>query len=319
MKDLIVIPTYCPDEHRKEVLHQIIQNLQKVRDRYHIMVVSHSPISELSTSKVDYVYIDNENLLLKDYDLTNKFWFKNDKFKINSSLIYTSSTHYAIYGLIHYIINFSKFKGYEKIHYIEYDVTLNTNLIDEVNKKLDTHDNVIFGIGNEFGLNMESGYFAFKIGNFPEQYFKHDKEFILNEIKKINNRMTENYTPHFLSVNNRNSYRFKDIPFKRTVDSHENYGLMWCVPINIKDTDELVLFVFNELGGEYDIIVSCDGNYTTLKNTKKGTWTLNKLGNINTINNIQIIINGHVSRNIIINDSNRDIFKLNNFLKYTKI
>jgi len=30
MKDLIVIPTYCPDNYKKEVLHTLIQNLQKV-------------------------------------------------------------------------------------------------------------------------------------------------------------------------------------------------------------------------------------------------------------------------------------------------
>ena len=125
------------------------------------MVVSHSPISELSTSYVDYVYIDNENLLLKDYDLTNKFWFKNDKFTVNSSLIYTSSTHYAIYGLIHYIINFSRFKGYEKIHYIEYDVTLNTDIIDKVNEKLDIHDNVIFGQESSLGVKDGVRIFCF--------------------------------------------------------------------------------------------------------------------------------------------------------------
>ena len=57
----------------------------------------------------------------------------------------TKLMHYPylkIYGLIHYIINFSRFKGYEKIHYIEYDVTLNTDIIDKVNEKLDIHDNV---------------------------------------------------------------------------------------------------------------------------------------------------------------------------------
>ena len=316
MKDLIVIPTYCPDNHRKEVLHTLIQNLQKVRSNYDIMVVSHSPISELSTSYVDYVYIDNENLLLKDYDLTNKFWFNNDKFTVNSSLIYTSSTHYAIYGLIHYIINFSRFKGYEKIHYIEYDVTLNTDIIDKVNEKLDIHDNVIFGQENSLGLSMESGYFAFKPKNFPEQYFSHNKEFILNEIKSINNRMTEDYTLKFLSVNDRSTYRFNEVPFTRTINSHENGELMWCVPINIKDTNKLCLFVFNELGGEYDIIVSCDGNNHTLRNVKKGSWSITDLGDINTIKNIKIIVNGHLKRDVNIDDLNIDSFKFNNYLKY---
>lgn len=314
MKDLITIPTFCPDSQRKETLYNLVQNLQKIRDKYDIMIVSHSPINEITTSMVDYVYIDNENLLLKDFDLTNKFWFSNENFKVTSSLIYTNSTHYTIYGLIHYIINFSKFKGYEKIHYIEYDVLLNTDIINKVNEKLNNYDNIMFG--KEKSMETSGGYFAFKPKNFPDEYFLHNKKFILDEIKTIDNRMTEDYTVKFLSVNKRSTYRFNDIPFTRTVDSHNNEGLMWCVPINIKDTNRLCLFVFNELGGEYDIIVNCDGDNHTLRNEKKGTWSLTNLGDINTIKNIKIIINGDLKRDINIDDLNIESFKLNNFLIY---
>ena len=34
MKDLIVIQTYCPDSKRKLALHSLVQNLQKIRDKY---------------------------------------------------------------------------------------------------------------------------------------------------------------------------------------------------------------------------------------------------------------------------------------------
>ena len=113
MKDLIVIQTYCPDSKRKLALHSLVQNLQKIRDKYDIMIVSHSPISELSMEYVDYVYIDNDNYLITDFDLTNRFWWSNKNFSVASSLIYTHSTHYAIYSLIHYVLNFSKFRNYK--------------------------------------------------------------------------------------------------------------------------------------------------------------------------------------------------------------
>ena len=313
MKDLIVISTYCPDSKRKEALHSLIQNLQKVREKYDIMVVSHSSISELSMLYVDHVYIDNKNELIKDYDITNRFWYSSKPFTVASSLIYTSSTHYAIYSLMHYIINFSRFRNYKKIHYMEYDVILDTNIIDIVNKKLDTYDNVIFNDG------WESGYFAFKTDNFPEIYFTHNKEFILQEIKGIDNKMTEKYTLKFINVNNRNTYNFNlnkdfdEIPFARTIDSHENHGLMWCVPVYVRNTNKLELFTWNEKGG---IAVNCDGNYQTFKNKEIGHWSIIPLGDINDINKIEIIINGKLKKEILLNSKNIEKFCENNYIKY---
>ena len=314
MKDLIVIQTYCPDSKRKLALHSLVQNLQKIRDKYDIMIASHSPISELSMEYVDYVYIDNDNYLITDFDLTNRFWWTNKNFSVASSLIYTHSTHYAIYSLIHYVLNFSKFRNYKKIHFVEYDVVLDTDLIDRVSKKLDTYDNVIF---SEDGLKMAGGYFAIKTNNFPKIYYTHNKEFILNDLREIDNKMTEDYTIKFIKINDRSTYKFK-MSYVRTIDSHENDGLTWCVPIWIRHTDRLELFTFNEFGGKYDIIIDCDGKYNTLASTKKGEWSLNPLGNINNIKNIKININGVLKRNIDLNSENIEKFKGDNYLQVKK-
>ena len=316
MKDLIVIQTYCPDSKRKLALHSLVQNLQKIRDKYDIMIVSHSPISELSMEYVDYVYIDNDNYLITDFDLTNRFWWSNKNFTVASSLIYTRSTHYAIYSLIHYALNFSKFKNYKKIHFIEYDVVLDTDLINRVNEKLDTYDNVIFS--REGRLKMAGGYFAIKTDNFPKIYYTHNKEFILNDLRLIDNKMTEDYTRKFIKINNRSTYKFP-LSYDTIIDSHENDGLMWCVPIWIRHTNRLELFVFNELGGKYDILVNCDGKYDTLTSpVKKGSWCLHPLGNINDIKNIKININGVLKRNITLNSENIEKFKNDNYLQVKK-
>ena len=53
MKELISVFAYCPDNHRKKVLQDLLEQLQPVRDKFEIMVVSHSQISELSYDLID--------------------------------------------------------------------------------------------------------------------------------------------------------------------------------------------------------------------------------------------------------------------------
>ena len=55
MKDLITVFTYCPDNERKKVLQELLGKIQKLRDKFDILVVSHSPISEISYDDIDYL------------------------------------------------------------------------------------------------------------------------------------------------------------------------------------------------------------------------------------------------------------------------
>ena len=72
MKDLISIFAYCPDNRRKKVLQDLLNHLQPIRNRFEIMVVAHSPISELSYDLVDHFYYDSSNKLLDDFDVRKK-------------------------------------------------------------------------------------------------------------------------------------------------------------------------------------------------------------------------------------------------------
>ena len=72
MKELISVFAYCPDNHRKKILQDLLAQLQPVRDRFEIMVVSHSSISELSHDMVDFLYYDSSNKLLTDFDVRKK-------------------------------------------------------------------------------------------------------------------------------------------------------------------------------------------------------------------------------------------------------
>lgn len=316
MKDLIAVFTYCPDDERKIILTELLKELQTVKNNFDIIVVSHSELPNNITSLIDFSYIENDNKLLFDFDITNKFWFNTEIFFAHSSLIYPFSTHLSIYSLLHYVINFAKFKKYKKVHCIEYDINLdNTLIINETNNDLDTFENVIFKSDDGWNHGV---YFAFKVDNLPEKYYEYDENFIKNEIKNVENRMTENYTPKFLGINNRKTFfnhvnNINKLGLLQKKDSHGNEDLNWCVPIVDKGDDTVHFLTFNEKGGEYKMDLLVDGNHTYIDIDVEKNWKLIPIGHLNTISDFKLLINGKLRHHIKFDNENRQKFKDNNF------
>jgi len=316
MKDLVTVFTYCPDDERKVILVELLNKLQSVRPNFDILVVSHSELPNTISKMVDYTFIENDNKLLFDFDIRNKFWFKTDRFNAHSSLIYPFSTHLSIYSLLHYVLNFAKFKNYSKVHCIEYDINFdNTEIVGLVNQKLDEHDNLIFKSDDGWCHGI---YFAFKIEGFPENYFSYDENFIKDEIKNVETRMTEHYTPKFLSVGGRKTFfestnKINSEGILQIRDSHGNNELNWCIPIVDKNDELLYFLVFNEKGGEYDMDVIINGKHISVQIDVKGSWKLIPLGIFEEVNSFKLLVNGELKHNITFNSENRDKFKNNNF------
>ena len=318
MKDLITIFSFCPTFEKKKILNDLLTELQLERNKYDIMVVSHSQISDLSMELVDYFFYDKENILLKDFGLTNKFWFRGDKFTINTSLVYPFSTHLAIYRLIYYTINFSKFRGYKKTHFIEYDIKMDDiNLIDEVNLKLDYHDNVMFKGDDGW---VWGTYFASNNHSFNITDFLYDEKKIINDLLEVENRMTEYVTPKLLSTGGR-SILYESISkidsekICQKVDEHFNDTMKWCVPVVSENSDDMYFFIFNEKGYNSSIDVFVNDNHYGFNSYDEGVWTLNNIGKLSETNKIEIFIDRKIRNTIILDDSNRETFRKNNFYK----
>ena len=232
MKDLISVFAYCPDNHRKKVLQDLLNQLQPLRNKFEIMVVAHSPISDLSYDLIDHYYYDSSNKLLFDFDVRKKHWFTNSLFDINTSLVYPPSTHLAIYSLLYYTLNFAKFRGFEKIHCIEYDININDlDLFSDVSNTLNSYDSVMF-------KREEDGWFfgtyvAFTINNFPDEYFKYDETAILEELRNSETKMSEYLTEKLLKVNGRTIY-FEPITKLDPTNIFQNSeGLIKCIVLNM--------------------------------------------------------------------------------------
>jgi len=321
MKDLISIFTYCPDDKRKKILYSLLESIQPLRDRYEILLVSHSQVPDLCFSMVDYFYYDSKNTLITDFDYTNKFWFRESDLGINSSLVYPVSTHLAIYRLIYYVMNFSKLMGFKKVHLIEYDIKMdNIGLIDEVNDLLSDNDNVMF-------RDDENGwvcgvYFATNSEKWLMDECIYNESKILDELKEVENRMTEYITPKFLTGQNRNIhykniYEIEKEKKCQYVDEHQNLSLKWCVPLLEYETDNLNIFIYNEFGGEYVIDLFVNNNCITLNSENEGIWSLTQIGNFSEIETIEIFVNKERRNKIIFTDFNRQSFINNNFFKYS--
>lgn len=319
MKSLLSVFTYCPDTDRKLILLSLLKKLQKLRDTYDILIVSHSELPIECKNLCDYLYIESENKLIYDFDLRNKFWLKTEHIFAHTSLIYPFSTHLSIYSLIHYVLNFSKFKKYNKVHCLEYDVNLqNIDIVDRVNIKLDEFDNVMFKSSDGWCHGI---YFAFKIERFPENYFEYNEKFIIEEIKNIETRMTEHYTPKFLNVGARTTYyentnEISDDGVLQKNDAHGNQDMNWCVPVIKKDTNELFFLIYNEKGtnNKIDLLT----NLVKI-NTDSGPinhWKIFPLGEFDKTEKVIILVDNKIKHNIVFDESNREQFLSSNYFYY---
>ena len=318
MKDLITVFAYCPDDNRKKVLQDLLVQIQPLRSKFDIMIVSHSSISELSYNMVDFLHYDASNKLLTDFDVRKKHWFSNHIYNINSTLVYPPSTHLAIYSLLYYTFNFAKFKSYKKVHCIEYDINItDLNLIYDVNNTLDNIDTVMF---QEEGTWIYGTYFAFTMNNFPEEYFIYDEEKILNELRDSETKMTERITDKILTPNGRTVLfeplsKLDPTNVFQKVDNHMNDDLMWCVPLCDKNSDRMYFFVYNEKGGDYDVNVIVNNNHIHIKAQDTGIWYIQPLGDIYEITDILVLVNNKINKHIVLNEENRDMFRKYNFIE----
>jgi len=318
MKDLITIFNYSPDNKRKEILHNLIVRLQSIRNKFDILVVSHSPISDISMGLVDYFYYDSNNELISDFDLTNKFWFRDSEFVVNSSLVYPISTHLAIYSLLYYTFNFSFHRGYKKIHFIEFDINLeDINLIDKVNEDLNDNDTVLFHGDNEWAIGV---YFASTLNGFNVERFKYDRESILKQLTQSDSRMTERVTPVILCKDRKVKYRSVyeiNKSDSQLNDEHKNSDLRWVVPVVVQHTNEVNFFIYNEIGNNHIVDLFVDNQHWFFNiNNGPGVWNLTNIGDLNEINEILIFVDKKMVNKINFNDENRDTFRINNSLIY---
>lgn len=325
MKDLIFISAYCPDETRESILRELIISLNKFRDTFDVMLVSHTTIPLDIQKKVDICIFDKKNEILTDWDLLNQPWFNpNDERRIQSSFLSKKNTHLAIWRM--FILGFSLAKnaGYKKIHAIEYDSVIsntdefleNSSLLETYDyvayiKKAPTVDDILFGSFISINLN--------KIHPF---LLNLDEDAIKQMIRNSSSKSPELMLQNLIDVSNNVFYKDRVV-----LDNKGNrFGIIdgqvqsefipWGLPFYDPKTNNIDFIVWNTKnpnGVEYSIIIN-GKKIIYIDKTLLNHWRLVSLGSMNEIETIMVLENNKLKDNFIIStEEQKEIFKKSSF------
>ena len=146
MKDLIMISSYCNTKEKEEVLRNLVSQVNGQKDKFDLMIVSHSVVPDDISNKCDLVLYDKKNELLYDWDLRCKPWFNpGNTRQIMSIFTGFFNTHLAIWRMLILGNSVAKNIGYKKVHHIEYDSSINdfSEILDN-SKLLNDYDCVTY-------------------------------------------------------------------------------------------------------------------------------------------------------------------------------
>jgi hypothetical protein len=315
-EDIILISAYCPSIQKMDKLRKLVNQLQTFREKYDILIVSHTEIAIDIQNKVDLFLYDKKNELLTDWDLINQPWFSpgdgQDR-RIQSGLLTGRNTHLAIWRML--ILGFSLVKniGYKKVHHIEYDCEIRDDFeIEENSKLLDDYDFIYYKDIKENVDDILFGSFqSLKIESLPRDLLILNEDNIKDMIRKSFSKSPEGMFENILINNGKVKVKNRVLLEKNgnkfaTSENDETFN-PWGVPyIDLKD-NKINFIAWNTSkkdGVNYTIIVN-DNNILKSDKLLKDHWTILGLDYIENIHKI-IIVEDDTIRDTIKFNSNED-------------
>lgn len=309
MKSLIVVAGYGIKNHNKRVEVELLNKLQPIRNEYDILYISHTHANELIQDLIDYSIYDSKNSLIYDFNYKPMFWWANENFTIETTEIYRFATHNAIFRMMSMASNFSKFIGYEKLHYMEYDILLNNlDIIKNVDTSLNSNDCVVFTKNNEWIFGC---YIAFK----PNKYDfldKFDEQIFKSFLKNTNNNFTEK-TLHSLFLKDHKHFSFSfEENFNNLGQQIHSLGvkskIMWSIPVYNNKTNmfEFFINVTDEIESIIKVIINDTKLFTfNIKKTDLNRWFVSPLDDLNKVHKIEVYQNQELDYVIDFNETNK--------------
>lgn len=269
-KVLVVILSHADTEDKIEILIESINSIKK--QNYDILISSHINIPDYINDMVDYFIYDKENELIND-DISQIFiWMKAVGYEHHYPI---KNYHaYAVLELIKNASFFAESKGYENVHFINYDYVINDeNILLEHNKLLVDNDIISYDWTNYGGLNSKyitSGFFSVRNKNFlnlikniktKEDYHKHSRpifeEFLYDYV--INNSdmkvyhlpvsiLFDNLPPDEIKKSTTNKIDTKSLLDNHIINNFDNENL----------NQKLYLYLIKDEDNNYYILIRFD-------------------------------------------------------------
>ena len=320
MKDLILISNYSDTPEKQDVLRNLVNQISQQKDFFDLLLVSHTTIPQDIQNKCNYVIYDSKNELLYDWDLRSTPWFNpGNEREIISIFTGYYNTHLAIWRMVILGNSFAQNLGYNKVHHIEYDASINdfSELIEN-SQLLDTHNSIYYVKSEDTVDNILFGsYWAYRLDTLPKDLLVLNEDNIKSQIKNHPSKNPEIMTQFLLESSG--NYKVKS---KSKLDKNNNFGLThsslatnhtsWCLPYYDELNGKLGFVIWNMEHTNGDINVKLIYNQDQLINI--GTIGSNRwrLIEIDDFNNAQSLI--VLKDNKIINTfdftTNKEEFKI---------
>jgi len=320
MKDLIIVSSYCNTKEKEDVLRNLVSQINKYRDIFDLMIVSHTVVPDDISNKCDLVLYDNKNEILFDWDLRCKPWFNpNNERQIMSIFTGFFNTHLAIWRMLILGNSVAKNIGYKKVHHIEYDSSIvdfwelinNSTLLDDYDcitytKTKDTVDPILFGT-----------YQAYRLDTLHKDLLELDEDKIKRKIKE-----SEDKSPEAMLYELYHKGKKGMVKSKTLLDSNgNNFGLThsdlsynhtaWCLPYYDRLTHKLGFIIWNSEENNETInvkVVYNDDQVINFGNISPQHWVMKDIDDFNNAKQMVVILNDKI-RNIFDFEKDGEMFK----------
>ena len=158
-----------------------------------------------------------------------------------------------------------------------------------------------------------------------DRAFYFNREEILKELEDSSEKTTEKRTQVLYSENGNKVY-FKDHNLitkngniLRIIDFHKgDFEMQWAVPFYDHKSENIEFIVWNDASDKpcNIVVIVNDERIIKFDKIKKFEWSITTLGEPKNIKNIKVIVNDKLKNNIILDNSNIELFKKTNFVKY---
>ena len=314
MIDLVFITAYCPTDEQINALEKCVDSvLQCGKD---IALISHSHIPVHIQKKCQYYLYDHLNDTSDDNNLLGfQHYIFANKTIIQSKFFQKHFYGFAIYRMFSMASQIAINFGYKNIHHIEYDCEiLDKNIIDRNSELLKEYDSVIYtDNGNDDGFLFGS-FKSFKVSSLPEHFKNYNRNFIQEEIIKINPRNLESITKKLFI--NSGKVLFQPTPSDKEIKKGENFynrNVHYTLFYNPVDLTLNIFFKsFKNVEEEIVIIVNKESVITL--NAEPNHWNIKTLGVFDNINHVRVDNSEKVIYEKTFDDEIRKIFKIESYI-----
>lgn len=321
-KELIIIGAHCPDNERLELLSNCVNSMQKLRDDFDILICSHTHIPSNISSKVDYTFLDNNNEYSTELYRRNLSVITFGETVVTSCYVNNQNYYLAVYRLVTTGFGLAKLYGYDKAHYMEYDM-----LVGEKSEFIENSE-----LLNSYGAVLYKGSRDSKLYDHPFAYgilqsirvdkmsndicgFNRDRllDILDNSLYKTNEpisesiHMSNDMGVYYKDISNLLDNKFEILLSENTKKENRVH---WLVPFYNTETNNVDFLAYNNLDRDVDVSVISNGVCLFNKTMSSQTWNMFPLGDINTDYRIKILYDNTFKSDIIIDRNNLEEFKV---------